>query len=69
MRVSPPAILAPMAGVTNYPFRAICRRFGAGLVISEMIPESIASEERRLNSGMAGIFGFLLMMVIQNVFV
>jgi nifR3 family TIM-barrel protein len=26
-----------MAGVTNYPFRAICRRFGAGLMISEMI--------------------------------
>jgi len=26
-----------MAGVTNYPFRALCRRFGAGLYISEMI--------------------------------
>ncbi|MDQ2646256.1 MAG: tRNA dihydrouridine synthase DusB [Myxococcota bacterium] len=26
-----------MAGVTNYPFRAICRRFGAGLYVSEMI--------------------------------
>ncbi len=30
-------VLAPMAGVTNYPFRALCRRFGAGLFISEMI--------------------------------
>ena len=37
LRVSPPVVLAPMAGVTNYPFRAICRRFGAGLMISEMI--------------------------------
>ncbi|HTQ07822.1 MAG TPA: tRNA dihydrouridine synthase DusB [Polyangiaceae bacterium] len=35
--VSPPVVLAPMAGVTNYPFRAICRRFGAGLYVSEMI--------------------------------
>jgi nifR3 family TIM-barrel protein len=26
-----------MAGVTNYPFRKICRRFGAGLYVSEMI--------------------------------
>lgn len=26
-----------MAGVTNYPFRALCRRFGAGLYVSEMI--------------------------------
>jgi nifR3 family TIM-barrel protein len=37
MRVSPPVVLAPMAGVTNYPFRKICRRFGAGLYVSEMI--------------------------------
>jgi nifR3 family TIM-barrel protein len=33
----PPVVLAPMAGVTNYPFRAVCRRFGAGLYVSEMI--------------------------------
>ncbi|MBL8976648.1 MAG: tRNA-dihydrouridine synthase, partial [Myxococcales bacterium] len=26
-----------MAGITNYPFRALCRRFGAGLYVSEMI--------------------------------
>jgi nifR3 family TIM-barrel protein len=26
-----------MAGVTNYPFRALCKRFGAGLYVSEMI--------------------------------
>jgi len=37
IEVSPPVILAPMAGVTNYPFRKLCRRFGAGLFISEMI--------------------------------
>jgi nifR3 family TIM-barrel protein len=35
--VWPPVVLAPMAGVTNYPFRAICREFGAGLYVSEMI--------------------------------
>jgi len=37
LRVSPPVVLAPMAGVTNAPFRTICRNFGAGLFVSEMI--------------------------------
>lgn len=37
LRVTPPVVLAPMAGITNYPFRALCRRFGAGLYVSEMI--------------------------------
>jgi nifR3 family TIM-barrel protein len=33
----PPVVLAPMAGVTNAPFRRLCRRFGAGLYVSEMV--------------------------------
>jgi len=37
LRVWPPVVLAPMAGVTNYPFRSLCREFGAGLYVSEMI--------------------------------
>ena len=37
IRVWPPVVLAPMAGVTNYPFRRLCREFGAGLFVSEMI--------------------------------
>ena len=28
---------APMAGVTDQPFRTLCRRFGAGLAVSEMV--------------------------------
>ncbi len=32
-----PVLLAPMAGVTDRPFRRLVRRFGAGLVTSEMI--------------------------------
>ncbi len=37
LEVWPPVVLAPMAGVTNFPFRALCREFGAGLYVSEMI--------------------------------
>jgi len=37
LSIWPPVVLAPMAGVTNYPFRSLCRAFGAGLYVSEMI--------------------------------
>ena len=37
LSVWPPVVLAPMAGITNAPFRRLCRRFGAGLYVSEMI--------------------------------
>ena len=37
LRVWPPVVLAPMAGITNAPFRTLCREFGAGLYVSEMI--------------------------------
>ena len=33
----PPVVLAPMAGITNAPFRRLCRKYGAGLYVSEMI--------------------------------
>lgn len=31
------AFLAPMAGVTDFPFRVICKRYGASLLYTEMI--------------------------------
>ena len=30
-------ILAPMAGITDLPFRSICKKFGPGLVCTEMV--------------------------------
>jgi tRNA-dihydrouridine synthase B len=36
IKLSMPVILAPMAGVTDYPFRKIVKSFGVGLVYSEM---------------------------------
>jgi len=35
--VDPPVVLAPMAGVTNAAFRGLCRAYGDGLFVSEMI--------------------------------
>jgi tRNA-dihydrouridine synthase len=37
LTVDPPVVLAPMAGITNAPFRRLCREYGAGLYVSEMI--------------------------------
>ena len=34
--IKSPFLLAPMAGITDAPFRRLCRRFGAGMTTSEM---------------------------------
>lgn len=35
--LTPPVVLAPMAGITDRPFRDLVQSFGAGLVVSEMV--------------------------------
>ena len=37
LRLDPPVILAPLAGITDLPFRRLVAGFGAGLVVSEMV--------------------------------
>ena len=37
VKLSNPLIMAPMAGITDLSFRKICREFGAGLVVTEMV--------------------------------
>ncbi|MGB0686630.1 MAG: tRNA dihydrouridine synthase DusB [Paracoccaceae bacterium] len=37
LSLSPPIFLAPLAGITDLPFRQIVSRFGAGMVVSEMV--------------------------------
>ena len=47
-------VLAPMAGITDRPFRILCRRFGAGLAASEMLTADVRlwdtpKSQRRMN--------------------
>lgn len=37
IKLASPVILAPMSGVTDFPFRRLVKKFGAGLVVSEMV--------------------------------
>jgi len=49
--------VAPMAGVTDRPFRTLCRRFGAALAVSEMVssrPELRHTRQSRLRREHAG---------------
>ncbi|WJG09276.1 tRNA dihydrouridine synthase DusB [Aliiglaciecola sp. LCG003] len=53
-------MLAPMAGVTDRPFRQMCKRLGAGLVVSEMLssnPKVWNTEKSRQRMDHSGEFG------------
>jgi nifR3 family TIM-barrel protein len=45
-QIDPPVVLAPMAGITNAPFRTLCREQGAGLFVSEMVTARALIERR-----------------------
>lgn len=45
LAVDPPVVLAPMAGVTNAAFRTLCRSYGAGLYVSEMVSARALCED------------------------
>ncbi len=57
-------ILAPMAGITDAPFREICTQFGAGLTVSEMVasnpmlrhhPRTLLRAEHSENAGLCSV--------------
>ncbi len=53
LEVEVPVVLAPMAGVTNSAFRTLCRSYGAGLYVSEMITARALVEGNAKTMGMA----------------
>jgi nifR3 family TIM-barrel protein len=55
LEVDPPVVLAPMAGVTNAAFRALCREFGGGLYVSEMVSaRALCEGNERTDTMVAG---------------
>lgn len=49
-RISTPVALAPMAGVTDHPFRRLCQQWGAGHVVSEMVASDVRLWQSRKSS-------------------
>lgn len=53
--IDPPVLLAPMAGITDLPFRRLVASFGAGLVVSEMVASQEVVQARPLARTRAGL--------------
>jgi nifR3 family TIM-barrel protein len=58
LRIDAPVILAPMSGVTDLPFRRLCRELRAPMVVSEMIASQAMVRENRTTLKMAEVDGF-----------
>jgi tRNA-dihydrouridine synthase B len=48
LTIDPPVLLAPLAGITDLPFRRLVAQFGAGLVVSEMVASQEVVQARPL---------------------
>jgi len=62
--------LAPMAGVTDRPFRQLCRSLGAGMTVSEMIsshPDLRDSRKTRLRMDHAGEPGPIIVQIAGGI--
>ena len=61
-----PYLVAPMAGVTDRPFRQLCKRFGAGYAVSEMVtsrPDLQSSRKTALRRNHAGETGLIAVQI------
>ena len=53
IQLAPPVILAPMAGVTDAPFRVLCAEFGGGLFVNQMVTARALLEGHRASWALA----------------
>ncbi|WP_343564748.1 tRNA dihydrouridine synthase DusB [Kiloniella sp. b19] len=63
--IEDPVFLAPMSGVSDKPFRRLVKRFGAGLVFSEMIASRAMLQETRESLKMSSNCGEEFPMAVQ----
>lgn len=64
-----PVILAPMAGITDLPFRRLCRRLGAGMAVGEMLtsnPDLRQTPKSRQRGRLAGEPGPVSVQIVGN---
>lgn len=60
-QLTAPVILAPMSGITDYPFRQVARKYGVGMTVSEMVAsserlrDSQKSQLRRISQNEVGV--------------
>ena len=69
-KISNRLVLAPMAGVTDRPFRALCRQLGAGMTVSEMItsrPDLRDSRKTRLRMDHSGEPGPIIVQIAGGI--
>lgn len=69
LTIKNPLILAPMAGITDAPFRALCRRFGATLTVSEMVtsnPQLQSDRKTRLRTRPTAVDGIHAVQILGN---
>jgi tRNA-dihydrouridine synthase B len=58
LTIDAPVILAPMSGVSDLPYRRLCREMQAPMVVSEMIASQAMVRENRTTLKMAEVDGF-----------
>lgn len=65
IKIDKPVFLAPMTGVTDVPFRRLVKRYGAGLVFSEMIASRPMLEQYKRNKNSATAYAEEFPMAVQ----
>ncbi len=63
--INMPVLLAPMAGITDLPFRRLAARFGVGLVVSEMVASQDMVQATRAARARAEIEGDMAASAVQ----
>jgi tRNA-dihydrouridine synthase B len=63
--IDEPVLLAPMAGITDLPFRRLVARFGVGLVVSEMVASQEMVQAKPSVRARAELFGDSTLSAVQ----